>query len=250
LRIHEQHARPIAIKADKMGSTTKDADVWHGYLEELLLWRDPVKSALVLFLFTGLYVLLEWTSWSLISIGATVALFAVITSWLWSTLASFLNRPGPPVPRILREGVSEKQVQELAQQVTPVINQGLAVGYRLATGKDIFLTAQVAFVLYVTSKLGSWFSVVGWLYATVLLAFTIPKVYELKKPEIDAAAKNVQQQTKQLYEQHAAPLVAKIPRASSATPAKAAKADLQATAESFRNTVNDAAAGTSGKKAL
>ena len=52
------------------------------------------------------------------------------------------------MPRILREGVSEKQVQELAQQVTPVINQGLAVGYRLATGKDIFLTAQVSHVMH------------------------------------------------------------------------------------------------------
>jgi len=221
-------------------------------LEELLLWRDPVKSGLVLFGFTGLYVLLEWTTWSLISIGATTALFAVVTSFLWATLANFLNRPGPPVPQILREGVSEKQVKSLAEQVTPLINQALAVGYRLATGKDVFLTAQVAFALYVVSKLGSWFTVVGWMYAIVLLAFSVPKLYELKKPEIDAAAKNVHQQTKQLYEQHAAPLVAKIPRASSATPAKAAKADLQATAESFQNTVNNAAADAQGgdKKGL
>ena len=37
-------------------------------------------------------MLLEWTRWSLISLIATVALFAIITSFLWATLANALNR--------------------------------------------------------------------------------------------------------------------------------------------------------------
>ena len=53
------------------------------------------------------------------------------------------HRPGPPVPALLREGVSESHVKAYIEQITPVINKGLAVGYRLATGKDPFLTAQV-----------------------------------------------------------------------------------------------------------
>ena len=56
---------------------------------------------------------------------------------------SSLHRPGPPVPALLREGVSESHVKAYIEQITPVINKGLAVGYRLATGKDPFLTAQV-----------------------------------------------------------------------------------------------------------
>lgn len=47
-------------------------------------------------------------------------------------------------------------------------------------------------------------------------------------------------QSKQLYDTHAAPLVAKIPRASRASSTKPVKADLSTTAESFRSTVNDA----------
>ena len=49
------------------------------------------------------------------------------------------------MPALLREGVSEAQVKSYVEQVTPIINKGLAVGYRLATGKDAFLTAQVPF---------------------------------------------------------------------------------------------------------
>ena len=47
------------------------------------------------------------------------------------------------MPALLREGVSESHVKSYVEQITPVINKALAVGYRLATGKDAFLTAQV-----------------------------------------------------------------------------------------------------------
>ena len=34
-------------------------------------------------------------------------------------------------------------MKSYVEQVTPIVNKGLALGYRLATGKDAFLTAQV-----------------------------------------------------------------------------------------------------------
>jgi len=39
----------------------------------------------------------------------------------------------------------------------------------------------------------------------VILAFSLPKAYELKKPEIDDAVATGQARTKQLYDQHVAP---------------------------------------------
>jgi len=124
------------------------------------------------------------------------------------------------VPALLREGVSEAQVKSYVEQVTPIVNKGLAIGYRLATGKDAFLTAQVlhyarlalafsvfnaagmlhadclarcvlwhcgrssraagllmlnssdamqvALGLYIISKVGRAFTVVGWLYTGAL----------------------------------------------------------------------------------
>lgn len=41
--------------------------------------------------------------------------------------------------------------------------------------------------------------------AAVILAFSLPKAYELKKPEIDDAVATGQARTKQLYDQHVAP---------------------------------------------
>lgn len=189
-------------------------------VSELLLWREPLKSGAALVGATALYVLLEWTTWSLVSILSTVAFFAIILSFIWASIAGFLNKAGPPVPSILREGVSEGQVKHLVEEFTPLLNKGLALAYRLATGKDFALSAQAAFVLFVVSKLSSRISVLSTAYLVVLLAFSAPKLYELKKTDIDTTAKETYSKAAALYEQHVAPLVAKIPRASSATSVK------------------------------
>jgi Reticulon len=67
------------------------------------------------------------------------------------------------------------------------------------------LRLQVVVALIVISKLGKIFSVLTWAYLAVLIAFSAPKFYELKKPEIDDALTTGHARTKQLYDQHVAP---------------------------------------------
>lgn len=192
-------------------------------VEELLLWRDPIRSGVVLAAVTVLYILLEWTNRSLISLVSTVTALLVATSFVWASLASWLNRAGPPVPQLLREGISESQVKSLVESYTPMINKGLALLYRVATGKDPVLTAEVVGVLFVVGKLGKVFSVLTWAFVVVLVAFSVPKLYELKKPEIDDAVATGHARSKEIYDKHVAPHVAKIPRASSATPVRSVR---------------------------
>lgn len=37
----------------------------------------------------------------------------------------FCSRPGPPVPQLLREGISESQAKSLVDSYTPMVNRGL-----------------------------------------------------------------------------------------------------------------------------
>lgn len=50
--------------------------------------------------------------------------------------------------------------------------------------------------------------------AGFILAFTIPKIYELKKPEIDNALGKVKDQVNKVYDKHVKPAFDKIPRSS------------------------------------
>lgn len=53
--------------------------------------------------------------------------------------------------------------------------------------------------------------------SVLIAAFTLPKLYEWKKEEIDFYFEKAVKQTKQAYNTHLAPIVNKIPRASTTT---------------------------------
>ena len=56
------------------------------------MWRDPVKSGVVLGGATLAYLLLEWSNISLLSIVANTLLIAVSVAFLWNNIASFTGR--------------------------------------------------------------------------------------------------------------------------------------------------------------
>ena len=61
-------------------------------MENIILWRDPVKSGVVLGGATLAYLLLEWSNISLLSIVANTLLIAVSVAFLWNNIASFTGR--------------------------------------------------------------------------------------------------------------------------------------------------------------
>ena len=66
-------------------------------MEDLLLWRDPKKSGVVLAGATLAYLLLEWSHFSLLSIAANTLLVAVSVAFLWNNIANFTSRWGPAI---------------------------------------------------------------------------------------------------------------------------------------------------------
>ena len=63
-------------------------------MEDLLLWRDPKKSGVVLAGATLAYLLLEWSHFSLLSTVANTLLVAVSVAFLWNNIANFTSRWG------------------------------------------------------------------------------------------------------------------------------------------------------------
>jgi hypothetical protein len=104
-----------------------------------------------------------------------------------------------------------------AEQARTVVNKLLAFTYRLLKGKEVVLTVQAALALWIFGKTGGWFTTVGLVYTVVFLAFTVPKVYELKKDEIDGLLRKAHKETTTHYNKYVDPYVKKIPRASNST---------------------------------
>jgi hypothetical protein len=91
-----------------------------------------------------------------------------------------------------------------------------AFAYRLVSGKDIILAGQAALALFALGKVAAWFTSLGLVFVAAVLAFSVPKIYELRKGEIDGLAAKAADQGKAHYKKFVEPYVAKIPRASTA----------------------------------
>ncbi|CAD7702309.1 unnamed protein product [Ostreobium quekettii] len=181
-------------------------------VEDILMWRDVQKSGIIFGSLTAGYLVLEWSGYSMLSLLA-YAMLGILGGFLvWTNAAALLKKPGPPIPSFVKDGVSDDDILKVAQKLTPAINDALGVVHRTITGADMVLAAKVCGALFVIAKIGGCFSLFTLCYIGVLAAFALPKVYELKKDEIDGAAAKALEQAKTLYSKAEA-MAKQIPKA-------------------------------------
>mmetsp|Transcript_4859 Transcript_4859/g.6578 ORF Transcript_4859/g.6578 Transcript_4859/m.6578 type:complete len:205 (-) Transcript_4859:280-894(-) len=149
----------------------------------LLLWECPKKSGGVLALTTMMYFLMELSGYTMLSLFSTILLFAVIASFVWASIARITNRDDMKVPLVPE--LDEKSKIELGNKVQSSFNKLSVVCNKILTGSNPWLTLQAAGFLFTVSKIGAFFHFWTLVFQGVLLSFTIPKIYQLKKTEID-----------------------------------------------------------------
>lgn len=190
-------------------------------LEDILLWRDPKKTAVCLAGSTGVYGLLTVIAANPVVVLANLLQLAVIVAFLWNSIANLLKRPGVPVPAFIKEGLSEADAKEKAVRWASYYNKALAAVDRVLSGKDVLLSLQIAGGLFVVSRVAAFVSPLTLAYFGVLALFTLPKVYELRKDEIDGHLTKVKDGYNTVYNKHVQPALKRIPRASTATTSSA-----------------------------
>ncbi|KAF8060314.1 RTNLB4 [Scenedesmus sp. PABB004] len=160
-------------------------------VEDLLLWHSVPKSGAVLGGATALYLLLEWSGVPLLTWLSNLGLIAVLGCVLWAVAARFTGSTGPAdhLPAVLRTGVDEATARALADKAARGANVALSLLGRVLSGSDLPLAGKAFAALWVAGWVGRIITPVGLLYAVVLGAFSLPKVYEMRKDEIDGAAR-------------------------------------------------------------
>lgn len=153
-------------------------------VESVLMWEQPVTSGLALASITAAFFLLEKSGFTLIALTANILLVAVLGVFVWSNVATVLNLPPPPVQSI---EIDVDQAKLLAEKVATSANSVLASICAVLTGKDAASTLKLAGILYAIAKVGSYFHSATLLYLIALCFFSLPKVYVLKKKQIDEA---------------------------------------------------------------
>lgn len=158
-------------------------------VEDLLLWTDVAKSAGVLGAATVLYILLEWSGVPLLTWLSNLALIAIAGTTLWAVGARVANMEGPAahLPAVLKTGIDENTARAAAERLRLIMNKGLAKSGAILSGNDMSAAIKCFAALWIVGAVGRIITPIGMLYTMVLGLFTLPKVYEMRKDQIDSA---------------------------------------------------------------
>ncbi|KAL9244942.1 hypothetical protein vseg_018656 [Gypsophila vaccaria] len=153
-----------------------------GSVADVLLWRKWGGSALLLVTSTSLWFLFERVGHNPLSFVSSVLLLLVIVLFFWAKSASLLNRPLPPIPDL---EVSEQSIEQAAAVIRVWVNRALSIAHEIAVCGNLRVLVQVAALLWLVSFVGGLFSFVTFVYIGILLALSVPVLYEKYQNQID-----------------------------------------------------------------
>ncbi|XP_019870719.1 reticulon-1-A isoform X4 [Aethina tumida] len=160
-------------------------------MESLIYWRDPKKSGPV---FGGvLVVLLALTYFSLISVIAYLSLLALsgtIAFRIYKNIVQAVQKTGDghPFKEFLDIDISLSQdkVKEVSEVAVAHLNAATAELRRLFLVEDLVDSIKFGVLLWAFTYLGAWFNGMTLIIIAWVALFSLPKVYETNKTQIDA----------------------------------------------------------------
>ncbi|XP_056638268.1 reticulon-1-B isoform X1 [Diorhabda sublineata] len=160
-------------------------------VESLIYWRNPKKSGPV---FGGvLVVLLALTYFSLISVVAYLSFFALgvtVAFRIYKNIVQAIQKTGDGHPfkeyLELDISLSQDKVNQFTAVAVAHINAAIFELRRLFLVEDLVDSIKFGVLLWTLTYVGAWFNgmtliIIGW-----VALFTLPKVYEANKTQIDA----------------------------------------------------------------
>jgi len=167
-----------------------------GPVESLIYWRDPKKSGPV---FGGvLLVLLALTYFSLISVVAYLSLLGLtgtISFRIYKNIVQAVQKTGDghPFKEFLEYDASlpHDKVKEVSEVAVAHINAAVVELRRLFLVEDLVDSIKFGVLLWTLTYLGAWFNGMTLIIIAWVALFTLPKVYEANKTQIDANLETV-----------------------------------------------------------
>ncbi|XP_006561769.2 reticulon-1 isoform X2 [Apis mellifera] len=174
-----------------------------GIVAALIYWRDPKKSGPVFGCILG--VLLSLAYFSLISVLAYLSLLILtgtIAFRIHNTVLQAIQKTsdGHPFQNILEMDLTlpAEKVHEVADVAVAHLNAAVCELRRLFLVEDFVDSLKFGVLLWCLTYVGSWFNGMTLIIIGVIALFTLPKVYETNKSQIDQNLALVQSKINEL----------------------------------------------------
>lgn len=209
----------VAMEAETIGNASKNCEAdcpfspgaWfnpeklHPIVAEYVYWRDPKKSGIAFG--ATLVLLLSLKYFSLISVVAylTLALLSVTVSFrIYKNVLQAVQKSneGHPFKEFLDMDIalSQDKVNQTIETLIHHVNCVTGKLRSLVLVEDLFDTLKLAVLAWCLTYVGAWFNGMTLVILALVSAFTLPKVYETNKAQIDVYAEILRTKGKELIE--------------------------------------------------
>eukprot|EP01018_Ginkgo_biloba_P026064 Gb_09323 [translate_table: standard] len=176
---------------------------------DILLWKEKKTSASVVGGATLIWILFEQMEYHLLTLICHILILSILTIFLWSYGAYFLNRTPPRIPEIK---FSEETFLNAASALRVEANRFSAGLHDVASGRHLKKFVLVIASLWILSVVGSCYNFLTLLYIGFMIAHTVPVLYEKYGDGMDSLARRAGTEMKKQYEKFDATVLRKIPR--------------------------------------
>jgi len=210
--------REVAMEAETVGNAKNSececpftAGAWfnpeklHPIVAEYVYWRDPKKSGIGFS--ASLVLLLSLKYFSFISVVAylTLALLSVTVSFrIYKNVLQAVQKSneGHPFKDYLEMDItlSQDKVSETVEVFISHVNCVTGKLRSLVLVEDLFDTLKLVILAWCLTYVGAWFNGLTLVILALVSAFTLPKVYETNKAQIDMYAEIVRTKSKEVID--------------------------------------------------
>jgi len=166
-------------------------------VEKIVLWRDLKLSGAIFGSVNLICILTLFLKYSFLSVFSFLVMLLLTASFLFENgaklLEGHLGKENIPQPSFGLEPFNTDAIQAKVPQVVDFLNENITKLRDIVTCKDNKTTLRaigVAFGFYLVGRI---FPDLILFYLLFLSAFILPKVYEMNKEQIDAAAAQAQE---------------------------------------------------------
>jgi len=161
-------------------------------VRDLVSWKDPKKSGIVFGI--GLVILLSLACCSVISVVAYTALFSLAGTLAFRIYKGIMQavqktNEGHPFKEYLDVDITppNEKVHQFVDVAVKHVNSVVCKLRSVFLVEDIVDSIKYFVFFYILTYVGSWFNGLTLVILTYLAFFSVPKVYEMHKTQIDQA---------------------------------------------------------------
>ncbi|POO02728.1 Reticulon [Trema orientale] len=199
-----------------MSSTSSQSSVpTSGTMRDIFLWRKKKLSLLLLLVSTATWVLLQVYQFNLVTLLSWVAMFIVVSLFLWGNLLRLLGKEPPDLSRV---EITEESALRLAMTLRTWTEEAIRWMFRVGAESDWLTFALTVGGLWLLSQVGNYFDFLTLLYLGIVMGMTVPVIYVKYEDNIKRLREGVRRQLKRYYDKFDEKVIKKVTSKVGTTP--------------------------------